>query len=93
MQKDVTKDIINLCSELQELLLSKNKQYGNSALEPMGIFSRGSAEDLIRIRMDDKLNRLMQGDDSIESDEDVLLDLAGYIILLLITIRRGDRND
>ena len=73
--------------EVQELLIRKNKQYGNSALEPRGIFSKGSAEDLIRVRIDDKLNRLIQGDDSIESDEDIVLDLIGYLVLLLISMR------
>ncbi len=53
----------------------------------MGIFAKGSAEELIRVRIDDKLNRLLQGDDSIESDEDVVLDLIGYLVLLLISMR------
>ena len=73
--------------EIEELLIRKNEQYGNSALEPMGIFAKGSAEDLIRVRIDDKLNRLLQGDDSIERDEDVILDLTGYLVLLLISMR------
>ena len=73
--------------EVLDLLIAKNKQYGDSALNPTGIFAKGSAEDLIRIRIDDKLNRLLQGDDSIESDEDVILDLIGYLVLLLIAIR------
>lgn len=74
-------------SEVLDLLIRKNKQYGNSALEPMGIFAKGSAEELIRVRIDDKLNRLLQGDDSIETDEDVVLDLIGYLVLLLISMR------
>ena len=73
--------------EVLELLLRKNKQYGNSALEPTGIFAKGSAEELIRVRIDDKLNRLLQGDESIESDEDIVLDLIGYLVLLLISMR------
>lgn len=73
--------------EVLDLLIRKNEQYGNSALEPMGIFANGSAEELIRVRIDDKLNRLLQGDDSIESDEDIVLDLIGYLVLLLISMR------
>jgi len=76
--------------EVLDLLIRKNKQYGNSALEPMGIFAKGSAEDLIRVRIDDKLNRLLQGDDSIESDEDIVLDLIGYLTLLLISMRNEE---
>ena len=73
--------------EVLDLLIRKNKQYGNSALEPMGIFAKGSPEELIRVRIDDKLNRLLQGDDSIESDEYIVLDLIGYLTLLLISMR------
>ena len=81
--KEVGKEVI-------DLLLAKNKQQGDSALSPLGIFAKGSAEDLIRIRIDDKLNRLLQGDESIERDEDVILDLIGYLVLLLIAVR--DQN-
>ena len=82
--QDKIKEVIG---EVLDLLIRKNKQYGNSALEPTGIFAKGSAEDLIRVRIDDKLNRLLQGDDSIESDEDIVLDLIGYLVLLLISMR------
>jgi hypothetical protein len=82
--QDKIKEVIG---EVLDVLIRKNKQYGNSALEPMGIFAKGSAEELIRVRIDDKLNRLLQGDDSIESDEDVVLDLIGYLVLLLISMR------
>ena len=77
------KDTIKM---IEKLLLSKNKQYGNSALKPLGIFANGSAEELIRVRIDDKLNRLLQGDESIETDTDVILDLIGYLVLLLISM-------
>jgi len=73
--------------EVLDLLIRKNKQYGNSALEPMGIFAKGSAEELIRVRIDDKLNRLILGNDSMESDDDVIRDLIGYFVLLLVSQR------
>ncbi len=85
--KETQDKIRKTMKEVLDLLIAKNKQYGDSALNPTGIFAKGSAEDLIRIRIDDKLNRLLQGDDSIESDEDVILDLIGYLVLLLIAIR------
>ena len=72
---------------IEKLLLSKNKQYGDSALKPLAIFANGSAEELIRVRIDDKLNRLLQGDESIERDTDVILDLIGYLVLLLISMK------
>lgn len=79
-----------ILDEIETMLIAKNKQYGNSAIEPIGVFANGSAEELIRVRIDDKLNRLIQGDDSIEDDEDVILDLIGYLVLLLITMRNNE---
>ena len=73
--------------EIEKLLLDKNEQYGDSAMKPIGLFARGNPEDLIRVRIDDKLSRLALGNDSIESDEDIVLDLAGYLVLLLIAMR------
>lgn len=37
--------IANKCDELKELLLEKNRKYGNSALEPKRCFSKASAID------------------------------------------------
>ena len=83
-----TKDkITNTIREIETLLLKKNEQYGDSALKPIGLFAQGNPEDLIRVRIDDKLSRLALGDDSIETDEHIVLDLAGYLVLLLITMR------
>ncbi len=83
---DTQKKIKDTIKMIEKLLLSKNKQYGDSAMKPLGIFANGSAEELIRVRIDDKLNRLLQGDESIESDTDVILDLIGYLVLLLISM-------
>lgn len=70
--------------EIQQLLLSKNEQYGSSAMDPVQIFAKGYPSDaMIRIRLDDKLSRLARGNDSIESDEDIFKDIAGYCILWL----------
>lgn len=73
------------CDELCELLLQKNAAYGDSALQPVRIFSRADAAEQIRVRLDDKLSRLARGSDA---GEDVVLDLLGYLILLRIAERR-----
>jgi hypothetical protein len=86
--KETQDKIRKTVKEVSDLLIQKNKQYGDSAMNPTRIFAKGSAEDLIRVRIDDKLNRLLQGDNSIERDEDVILDLIGYLVLLLIAIRK-----
>jgi len=84
------KEIRQVMDEVTELVLSKNRQYGDSALDPVNIFAKGDPTQLIRVRIDDKLNRLIQGDDSIEADEDIIKDLMGYLCLLLIAMRRAD---
>jgi hypothetical protein len=80
-------DFSNLVStyllEIRELLINKNIKYGNSALEPLGVFSQLSAKEGLLIRIDDKLKRIKNG--SLEKDdEDVINDLIGYLVLLKI---------
>lgn len=81
---ETQQQIKKVCSEMQKFLLAKNEQYGNSAIEPIRIFSKADSTEQLKVRLDDKLNRLMQGNDSIETDEDVIRDLIGYLILMLV---------
>ena len=71
------------CKELEELLLHKNEKYGNSALEPLNIFSPANAVTGIKVRIDDKLKRIKNAG-LVDATEDTLQDLAGYLILLMI---------
>ena len=73
----VTSVIINV---VKEMLIMKNKKYGNSALEPKRIFSNASAKEQILVRIDDKLSRI--ANQNIDDDEDAVLDLIGYLVLL-----------
>lgn len=66
----------------KELLLEKNKRYGNSALEPLGLFFKGTATDSIGIRLDDKLARVKNSDELRKND---VSDLIGYLMLLSIS--------
>ena len=70
------------CDALCAMLLEKQQKYGNSALDPIRCFSRADPIEQIRVRLDDKLSRLMRGQ-GIE-DEDVELDLMGYLVLLRV---------
>jgi hypothetical protein len=70
--------------QIQKMLIDKNQKYGNSALEPLGVFSQLSAKEGLLVRIDDKLKRIKNG--SLEKDdEDVINDLIGYLILLKIS--------
>ena len=79
-----TKDKIKQkCKQIETLLLEKNKAYGDSALNPAGIFSKLKASEAIKIRLDDKLKRIQNVGVNDET-EDTLMDCAGYMILLMI---------
>jgi hypothetical protein len=75
------------CDEIKELLLKKNKAYGNSFMYPANIFSKLTALDQINIRIDDKLNRIDKGINKDDVQEDTELDLIGYLILKRVLIK------
>lgn len=79
-------DIKAECDALCELLLEKNRAYGDSALKPIRLFSKSDATEQLRVRIDDKLSRVARGS---AAGEDVVMDLLGYFILLRIAERRG----
>ena len=68
-----------VCDEIKEMLITKNRKYGDSALSPVNIFYRGTAEDALKVRIDDKLSRIMNRQD--DEDEDPENDLIGYLVL------------
>tara|TARA_B100000945_G_scaffold148971_1_gene119361 strand:+ start:6066 stop:6449 length:384 start_codon:yes stop_codon:yes gene_type:complete len=76
--------ISGVCDDIKELLINKNRKYGNSALKPCRVFSKASPVEQLLVRIDDKLNRIMQGAGLLANDEDVVNDLIGYLVLLKI---------
>ena len=70
--------------QIHKMLIDKNRKYGNSALEPLGVFSQLSAKEGLLIRIDDKLKRIKNGSLQ-KDDEDVVNDLIGYLVLLKIS--------
>ena len=76
--------ISGICDDIKELLIHKNRKYGNSALKPCRVFSKSSPVEQLLVRIDDKLNRIMQGAGLLADDEDVVNDLIGYLVLLKI---------
>ena len=80
-----------VCDDIKELLIHKNRKYGNSALQPNRIFSKCSATEQLLVRIDDKLNRIMKGACLLATDEDVVNDLIGYLVLLKISMA-SDKN-
>ena len=85
--------ISGVCDDIKELLIHKNRKYGNSALQPNRIFSKCSATEQLLVRIDDKLNRIMKGSGLLANDEDVVNDLIGYLVLLKISMESDKQNE
>lgn len=83
--------IANVCNQIKALLLLKNKAYGNSALEPVRIFSKNDSIDGLLVRIDDKLSRIKNTGVTSET-EDTLMDLIGYLVLLKVQMNKKDAD-
>ena len=79
--------ILLKCMEIAEMLIDKNISYGDSALTPIRVFSRADNVEQLKVRIDDKLNRIANSQ-GYPGDNDVD-DMIGYLILLKIAI---DKN-
>ena len=73
-------EVRNILTDLENTLVAKNIAYGDAALTPVRVFSRTDSSEQIRVRIDDKLSRIRSGN----NDEDTVLDLMGYLVLLRI---------
>ena len=73
--------------EMAYLLVEKNAAYGNSALDPVRIFSKADTLEQLYVRLDDKINRVKQG--HAYPGDDTIRDIIGYCTLILIA-REGD---
>lgn len=78
----------NYLADLGELLIAKNAAYGNSALDPIRVFSTASPVEQLKVRIDDKISRIAKGHDY--ANEDTLTDIAGYIVLLALATEDAD---
>jgi hypothetical protein len=101
---DVAVAIGRVCDNLKAMLLEKNVSYGNSALEPLRIFSKTDPLEQLNVRIDDKLSRIARGHEY--AGDDTELDLLGYLVLRrvarlateaegrpLVRVGRGDRSN
>jgi hypothetical protein len=85
------KQILEVCIDVAEFLSIKNAAYGNSALQPIRIFSKSSTIEQILVRIDDKLNRLMNGG-GYPGDDDIR-DLLGYLVLYYVAVNNDKASD
>ena len=77
--------IVRMMNKITDLLLSKNKSYGDSATKPRNIFAKGSAIENISARIDDKLARI-ENAGVVPEVYDTIDDLIGYLCLLKIAL-------
>lgn len=80
-------DIVRVCTDISIMLQEKNVAYGDSALDPVRIFSKANAIEQLLVRIDDKLSRFARGTDY-PGDNDID-DLIGYLVLLKIAKERN----
>jgi len=74
-------DVQKVLFHLEEFLIEKNKNYGNSALEPLRVFSKSETQEGILVRIDDKLSRIKNSKELRKND---VIDLLGYLVLLCV---------
>lgn len=78
-----TQEIINdVCENIKFMLIEKNKSYGDSAVDPIRIFSKADNTEQIKVRIDDKLSRISRGSEYYGDND--LDDLIGYLILFKV---------
>ena len=69
---------------LSEKMIKKNRQYGNSVYDEDTIFSGiGDPEELIKIRLDDKMRRLKTLDPASSKYDSELMEIVAYLMHLL----------
>jgi len=73
--------IFTTCEKLCGMLIRRNQSYGNSALDPLRLFSKASAREQLLVRIDDQLTLFTRGIES--SHNTTIVNLVGYLVLLL----------
>jgi hypothetical protein len=80
-----------VADRLREMLWYKNRKYGDSALNPIGIFSKTqTTTEKLLARIDDKLARIKNSSELRKND---LWDLMGYLTFLIIANDFIDNRD
>jgi len=68
--------------KIGDVVIYKNRKYGDSALSPINIFSKINATNSITIRLDDKINRIINAKTLRKND---IADMIGYLILYAVS--------
>lgn len=72
-------NVRRITSQIADLLIEKNAAYGDSALNPIRVFSKSDRIEQLNVRIDDKISRIQRGSEY--GEEDTEMDLIGYLVL------------
>lgn len=94
---DFNKEIEQEANEIVDMLKKKNESYGNSALDPVRVFSSTSTKEQIMVRLDDKLSRIQRAggfmnmlekqNENENYSEDIINDIIGYLLILKLALK------
>jgi len=87
---DTQANIIEVTDSLKKFLMEKNRRYGDSAIHPQRRFSKLDSSEGLKIRLDDKLNRIENSEELRKND---VVDMMGYLALLCISKEWLDFDD
>jgi hypothetical protein len=88
MGKQTEDSIKAVMSRIENMLIEKNRAYGDSALDPVRVFSKQDNLEQLYVRIDDKLSRITRGHEY--PGDDTISDLIGYMVLLLIARTKNE---
>jgi len=89
LSKETEQKITEVMSGIEKMLIEKNRAYGDSAIDPVRVFSKADAVEQIYVRIDDKLSRVKRGHEY--PGDDTISDLIGYLVLLLVAKEKNER--
>lgn len=89
VNEEFAERVNNYLADLGDLLVAKNAAYGNSALDPIRVFSTASPVESLATRIDDKISRIAKGHEF--PGDDTINDLIGYLVLFRLA--REDADD
>ena len=75
--------IVQIFNSMRDVVIEKNRRYGDAALTPKQIFSKLDAGEGIKVRIDDKISRIMNSDGTVRKND--VADLMGYLALFSVS--------
>jgi uridine kinase len=88
--EDIELKIESVCKKFADFLKAKNHRYVESTTTSMHIFSKSDSSNTIRVKLDDKINKIINSDTLHKED---VISLTGHLIMLMIAEDWTDFSD